>query len=153
MKMQNALAVSIGLIVFAGASPSFAADPTATRADQVASIQAQYNPLFDSQYARLLVLKKKTLYDATNFPIVKSVLADFLGARNSINTDLTSATADLETVRAYAEEETGEFGNTIYQLETQVAKNKTIRCVKGKVLKKVTAINPKCPSSYKQKKS
>ena len=151
MKMQNALAVSIGLILFAGVSPSFAADPTATRADQVTSIQGQYNPRFDSQYARLLVLKKKTLYDAINFPIVKSVLADFLGVRSSINTDLASATADLETVRAYAEEETGEFGNTIYQLETQVAKNKTITCVKGKVLKKISGPSPKCAKGYKKK--
>ena len=32
----------------------------------------------------------------------------------------------------------------------KVAPSKTIRCLKGKVVKKVTAINPKCPSGYKQ---
>lgn len=151
MKMRNVLAVSIGLSLFAGLSPTFAADPTPSRADQVTAIQAQYNPLFDAQYARLLVLKKKTLYDATNLPIVKSVLADFLGVRSSINSDLASATSDLETVRAYAEEETGEFGNTIYQLEVQVAKNKTITCFKGKVVKKISAPSPKCSKGYKKK--
>lgn len=151
MKMRNALLVSIGLILVAGASPGFAADPTPTRADQVTAIENQYNPLFDAQYARLLVLKKKTLYDATNLPIVKSVLADFLGVRKSINSDLASATADLETVKAYAEEETGEFGNSIYQIETQVAKNKTITCVKGKVVKKISAPAPKCAKGYKKK--
>ncbi len=151
MKMRNVLAVSIGLTFLVGTSPTFAADPTPTRADQVAAIQAQYNPLFDAQYARLLVLKKKTLYDATNLPIVKSVLADFLGVRSSINADLASTTSDLETVRAYAEEETGEFSNSIYQIEAQVAKNKTITCVKGKVVKKISAPDPKCAKGYKKK--
>ena len=28
---------------------------------------------------------------------------------------------------------------------------KTITCVKGKVMKKVKAVNPKCPSGYKKK--
>ena len=32
-----------------------------------------------------------------------------------------------------------------------VAKATTISCVKGKVTKKVTAVNPKCPSGYKKK--
>ena len=32
-----------------------------------------------------------------------------------------------------------------------VAKKSTISCVKGKAVKKVTAVNPKCPSGYKKK--
>ena len=32
-----------------------------------------------------------------------------------------------------------------------VSKKKTITCVKGKLTKKVTAVNPKCPSGYKKK--
>lgn len=32
----------------------------------------------------------------------------------------------------------------------KVAPTKTIRCLKGKTVKKITAINPKCPSSYKK---
>ena len=32
-----------------------------------------------------------------------------------------------------------------------VAKKITITCIKGKLIKKVTAINPKCPSGYKKK--
>jgi hypothetical protein len=31
------------------------------------------------------------------------------------------------------------------------AKSSTITCIKGKTTKKVTAINPKCPSGYKRK--
>jgi hypothetical protein len=33
----------------------------------------------------------------------------------------------------------------------QIAKKTTITCVKGKVLKKVSAVNPKCPAGYKKK--
>lgn len=155
MKFRSAIVLLISSFLVASAGPGFAVDPmptaTPTRADQVASIQSQYNPLFDAQYAKLLALKKKTLYDATNLPIVKSVLADFLGVRSSINSDLASATADLATVKAYAEEETGEFSNTIYQIETQVAQNKTITCVRGKVVKKISAPVPKCAKGYKKK--
>jgi hypothetical protein len=31
------------------------------------------------------------------------------------------------------------------------AKKTTITCVKGKATKKVTAVNPKCPTGYKKK--
>ena len=34
---------------------------------------------------------------------------------------------------------------------TATQKSKTITCVKGKAIKKVTAVNPKCPSGYKKK--
>jgi hypothetical protein len=35
---------------------------------------------------------------------------------------------------------------------TAVADKKTINCIKGKTVKKVTGINPKCPAGYKTKK-
>lgn len=151
MKLRGSIVATISLLLLASMGPGFAQDPTPSRADQVTAIQNQYNPLFDSQYARLLTLKKKALYDASALPIVNATLTDFLGVRRSINADLASATADLETVKAYAEEETGEFANTLYLLETQVAKNKTITCVKGKVVKKISAPSPKCAKGYKKK--
>jgi hypothetical protein len=33
-----------------------------------------------------------------------------------------------------------------------LAKTTTISCIKGKLTKKVTGINPKCPAGYKKKK-
>ena len=39
----------------------------------------------------------------------------------------------------------------IYAAPKVVAKKTTITCVKGKTTKKVTAVNPKCPSGYKKK--
>jgi Trypsin len=35
--------------------------------------------------------------------------------------------------------------------KAEATKKKTITCIKGKLLKKVTAINPKCPTGYKKK--
>jgi hypothetical protein len=32
-----------------------------------------------------------------------------------------------------------------------LATKKTITCIKGKLVKKVTAVNPKCPAGYKKK--
>jgi len=39
----------------------------------------------------------------------------------------------------------------IYAAPKPVVKATTITCVKGKTVKKVTAVNPKCPSGYKKK--
>jgi len=39
----------------------------------------------------------------------------------------------------------------IYTAPTPVVKKTTITCVKGKLTKKVTAVNPKCPAGYKKK--
>jgi hypothetical protein len=39
----------------------------------------------------------------------------------------------------------------IYAAPKPVVKATTITCVKGKTLKKVTAVNPKCPTGYKKK--
>jgi hypothetical protein len=36
-------------------------------------------------------------------------------------------------------------------ISTPQAKSTTIQCVKGKTVKKVTGVNPKCPSGYKKK--
>ena len=39
----------------------------------------------------------------------------------------------------------------VYEAPKVVAKKTTITCVKGKTTKKVTAVNPKCPTGYKKK--
>jgi hypothetical protein len=39
----------------------------------------------------------------------------------------------------------------VYEAPKVVAKKTTITCVKGKITKKVTAVNPKCPTGYKKK--
>jgi hypothetical protein len=49
-----------------------------------------------------------------------------------------------------------EIKNPIYILESftvsgPITKKSTITCIKGKLTKKVTAVNPKCPAGYKKK--
>jgi hypothetical protein len=36
-------------------------------------------------------------------------------------------------------------------IKTPAVKKVTIKCVKGKTIKKVTAVKPKCPAGYKKK--
>lgn len=160
MKSRSALLVLVMSLSLGISGTAFAVDPTPsssasptspTRAEQVASIQSQYNPIFDSEYARLLVLKKKALVDANLTKQVKTAIADILEVRRVINSNLNSTIEDLSATKDYAEEETGEFSSTIGILEGQVAKIKTISCIKGKVVKKVVALAPKCPKGYKKK--
>ena len=131
--------------------PVFAADANTARADQVTSIQNRYNPLFDAQYARIMALRNKVLYDPSTLPTVKAVLKDFLEVRRVIDSGLASSISDLDAVKSYADEELGEFDSSLSQLETQVAKNKTITCIKDKRVKKVSGLIPKCPKGYKKK--
>lgn len=160
MKSRSALLVLVMSLSLGISGTAFAVDPTPsssasptspTRAEQVAAIQSQYNPIFDSEYARLLVLKKKALVDANLTKQVKTAIADILEVRRVINSNLNSTIEDLSATKDYAEEETGEFSSTIGILEGQVAKIKTFSCIKGKVVKKVVALAPKCPKGYKKK--
>jgi hypothetical protein len=155
MKFRSALPVLISAILIAGASPAFAADasPSASpiRADQLAAIHAHYDPIFADDTARFLVVQAKMKNDAANLAAFKTIYADFVQTRNTILANLADPTSDLDSVRAYAEEEVGEFGNTLILLEKQAAKEKMISCVKGKVVKKVYGTAPKCPTGYKKK--
>lgn len=128
------------------------ADETATaRATSVTKIGAQWNPLFDSQYARIVALTEKAKKAPSTLKEYKALLLDFNEVRRVINDGLASSTSDLEAISAYAEEETGEFSSTISHLENAVASIKSISCVKGKTVRKVTEVSPKCPSGYKKK--
>lgn len=151
MKSLRAAIVLISTLIFSVASPVFAADTVPTREEQVAQIHAKYDPLYDAQYARLMIVKSKITNNASMLPSFKLVVADFLGVRKFLDTSLSSPTADLETIISYADEELGEFTQTLYLLETQVSKSKTITCVKGKTIKKVMAIKPVCPKGYVKK--
>ena len=148
MKLHRGAIVLISTLIFSIATPVFAVDTVPTRDEQVAQIHAKYDPLYDAQYARLMVVKSKITNNASMLPSFKLVVADFLGVRKFLDTSLSSPTADLETIISYAEEELGEFTNTLNLMETQVSKSKTIACVKGKTIKKVMALKPVCPKGY-----
>ena len=151
MKSRSVLLILICSLVLGSSGTVFADVINPSRSDQVASIQTQYNPLFDAQYTRLLAVQKKTSSDANTLTRVKAVLADFLDMRRIIDSSLTSSTSDLDAVKSFAEEESGEFESSISQLETLAAKSKTITCAKGKQVKKVSGLTPKCPKGYIKK--
>lgn len=151
MKSRGALLILACSLLLGSSGPVFAADAVPTRADQVTAIQKQYNPLFDAQYARLLAVKTKLVLDANQYRSFKAVLADFLDVRRIIDSDLTSSNSDLDVLKSYADEELGEFDSTLNQLESVAAKIKTITCAKGKQVKKVSGLSPKCPKGFKKK--
>ena len=128
-----------------------AADVLPTREQQVVAIHAQYDPIFDAQYARILAIKAKTVNNPKLLSSYNFILKDFLHVREFINTSLTDITTDIEVLKSYAEEETGEFSFSIPLLEKEAANSKTIICTKGKVSKKVAGLKPVCPSGYKKK--
>ena len=151
MKSLRALTVLVSSLLFISAGVSLAAETVPTRAEQVAQFHAKYDPLYDAQYSRLMIVKSKITNNASMLPSFKLIMVDFLGVRKFLDTSLNSPTAELETLISYAEEELGEFTNTLYLLETQVAKSKTITCVKGKSIKKVMALKPVCPKGFIKK--
>lgn len=128
-----------------------AADALPTREQQIVAIHAQYDPIFDAQYARILAIKAKTANNPKLLSSYNFILKDFLHVREFINTSLMDITTDIEVIKSYAEEETGEFSFSIPLLEKEAVNSKTITCVKGKVIKKVAGLKPVCPAGYKKK--
>lgn len=98
-----------------------------------------------------MAVRTKVLNDASALRSFKASLVDFLEVRRVIDSGLKSSISDLNAVKAYAEEELGEFESSLYLLEKQAAKNKTITCIKGKQVKKISGLTPKCPKGYKKK--
>lgn len=151
MKLRITTVLAFLPLLLSVTTPLHADDVVPSRADQVAAIHAQYDATFDAQYARILALKSKAAKDAGTNSKYKAMLADFTEVRRVINEGLVSESSELVSIKAYAEEETGEFALWIPQMEQQVASIKTISCIKGKLIKKVTAIKPACPKGYKKK--
>lgn len=151
MKTSRTLLILVSSLILFSTAPAIAEEVVPTRAEQVAQIHAKYDPLYDAQYVRLMAVKSKITNNASMLPSFKLVMVDFLGVRKFLDTSLSSPTSELETIISYAEEELGEFTNTLYLLETQVAKSKTITCIKGKTIKKVMALKPVCPKGYVKK--
>jgi hypothetical protein len=152
MKIKK-LAILLSLsISFSTAQFAFAEDTAVDRATRVEQIKSRWNPIFDQQYSQLSALAIKAKQDAKIYKDYNYLLEDFLHVRNVIDTALKSADGDIEAANAYAEEETGEFMMTIPALANQVVQIKTITCVKGKTIKKVTAYKAACPKGFTKKK-
>ena len=152
MNMKKVLPAVVATILLGTSSIAFADTTTPTRDERVAQIHSQYDPLFTDLATRLSVLKSKVKLDANLNRQYAAVILDFTTMRATINDGLASATADVDAMGQLAEEETGEFASTVYNLELDAAKIKTISCVKAKVTKKVSGVKPLCPKGYIKKK-
>jgi hypothetical protein len=150
MRLSKISLVIAAALLIAG-SPSAHADEASDRAAKAAGIAARWNPIFDAQQLRIDAMAASAKKDKETLKQYNALVPDFAEVRRVINEGLRSATSDLDAVSGYAEEETGEFASTIPALEKLIASIKTISCVKGKTVKKVTGLTPKCPAGYKKK--
>jgi hypothetical protein len=152
MNIRRSLAIAVCALMIGGSAPAFAADVDPVREQKALELAAKYTPLFDAAYDRLMALKPAMSKVASSYGSFKFFLNDYTTVRRAIDTGFASATSDLDAVAAYADEELGEFADSLKRMEREAALIKTISCVKKKVTKKVTAVSPKCPKGYTLKK-
>jgi hypothetical protein len=152
MKLRRALATTITAALVFSIYPAHAFDPNAPRVDQVAQLRATYDPQLDAAYANFLKLKTKLSLEPSALKSYKAVIDDFVETRETINRNLADPNSPTKAVEEYIQEELGEFSTSQFKLTQLAAKIKTISCVKGTIVKKVSAIGtPKCPAGYKKK--
>ena len=152
MKLRRVLATTITAALVISIYPAHAFDPNAPRVDQVAQLRATYDPQLDAAYANFLKLKAKLSLEPSALKSYKAVIDDFVETRETINRNLADPNSPTKTVEEYIQEELGEFSTSQFKLTQLAAKIKTISCVKGTIVKKVSAIGiPKCPAGYKKK--
>jgi hypothetical protein len=94
---------------------------------------------FDNEYSSLY--QKIYAFNNSNFTTIDQ-------ANNGVDVANTYA-EDADILVAKIKDVTSELEAAIYQ--ASLPKKTTITCVKGKLTKKVTGINPKCPTGYKKK--
>lgn len=108
------------------------------------------------------VTEAEGTYDLVMRSDVARCLYRFSKAPISAAISVTSATGELKTATTVVSEKDGWLKLAAYGFTfssptisvklTQAAEKKiTITCVKGKTIKKVTAVNAKCPAGYKKK--
>jgi hypothetical protein len=150
-----------GTLDYKVASPHFLADGKV--------FQGKYNLYIDSKVARCI-------YKFSNAPISASVsVTSADGGQQTIATTVVSEqsgwlhlsaagftfssptlkvklTQDANAVAASPTPTPAAGDDLLSQkVSTPIVKKITITCVKGKVIKKVTAVSPKCPTGYKKK--
>jgi hypothetical protein len=107
-------------------------------------------PSKDASYGPYTLLKN---VDSEDFQVTIAEIKRYLETNRVA--DITN-TSVMVRVRAISEGGDADWGGGVYS-ETKnfgwltPAKKTSITCTKGKLIKKVTAVNPKCPAGYKKK--
>jgi hypothetical protein len=155
--------VTTNALAYDGQSPSFVDGALNYRVaglhlmpDGVTPVKGSYNLVMRSEVARCL-------YGFTNAPIQASVsiiggestnvATTVLGERNGwLSMSAAGFTFSTKTIQVKLSQEAPAPVVTPSATPTVAAKKMTITCKKGKTVKKVTAVKPKCPSGYKLSK-
>lgn len=88
-----------------------------------------------------------------------SKIASSLSASNGAQAELAQAKARISELEAEIEKTNGDYSDLVLEndsLKSEISNlklkiPKTILCLKGSVTKKITDVNPKCPTGYKLK--
>ena len=147
MKKVFLLCIAISLIF--ASTPAMA---EGDRVDDVIAFKAKYDIEFDAVLVRFTAAKKKLAFDASSTALIKNSIANLTETRRVIEQNLADPNAPMANVIRLADEQLGMFSLTNFKLDNLMAKVKTVTCVKGKTVKKISAIGtPKCPSGYKKR--
>lgn len=147
MKKVFLLCIAISLIF--ASTPAMA---EGDRVDDVIAFKAKYDPQFDAVLVKFTTAKKRLTFDASSSALIKNSIANLTETRHVIEQNLADPNAPMANVIRLADEQLGMFSLTNFKLDNLMAKVKTVTCVKGKTVKKISAIGtPKCPSGYKKR--
>jgi hypothetical protein len=152
MKLRRFFSVLLSALLFIGAGSAFADTTLTSREEQVATFNAKYDPQFDAVLVKFTAAKKRLAFDASSAALIKNSIANLTETRRVIEQNLADPNAPMANVIRLADEQLGMFSLTNFKLDNLMAKVKTVTCVKGKTVKKISAIGtPKCPSGYKKR--
>lgn len=121
------------------------------RDNTIQMINTKYIPVLDKQLSELRAIKIKVKNVPSILKQTNTVLDELEDNYKTIVDGLNNPNQDLKPIIDLCEEEIEEFSNYIFLLNQQIAKLKTITCVKSGKVKKVSGLSPKCPSGYKRK--
>lgn len=142
------IALLAALLVFT----TYPANAEGMRVDEVAAFKDKYDPQFDAVLVKFTAAKKRLAFDASSAALIKNSIANLTETRRVIEQNLADPNAPMANIIRLADEQLGMFSLTNFKLDNLVAKVRTISCIKGKTVKKVTAIGtPKCPAGFKKK--
>jgi len=119
------------------------------------------NPTYGYQWQRCISMDKTSCTDipnatATSYTLTTTEIGFFLRLKNWVIGQSLPAFSDIVPVKVTAAPRTllqTPALNPKPKVSTKpVVKKKKITCTKGKLIKKVTSVRPKCPAGYKKKK-
>lgn len=136
----NAMAYAKGIPTFKNGQFDFSVAGMHYKSDGATAVTGHYDFLLSSTVARCLYgFSKAPIYGVVNV----------VSATGEQKIATTAVSEKDGWVRISAHNFT--FSTNVIKAKLSQTKPKTITCVKGKLVKKVTGLGPKCPSGYKAK--